>query len=196
MIIENGDSKFTEEEKRNLVVREYTSEEIEKNKKAYVNKSIKKCFPFIVLIVLCNICSYILPDMSYAIDIVMVIIIFLFILTIIINILNYRIVKRRHYIELIVDKKLPIEAESRDAGASDDSCMIYHYPVEGRDSTSGYASIFYIGKENMKMLKSGKRSGLPNVNMIEIKGHFGTELTRNRTSIMYNENREKEMTIS
>lgn len=29
----------------------------------------------------------------------------------------------------------------------------------------------------MKMLKSGKRSGLPNVNMIEIKGHFGTELT-------------------
>ena len=28
MIIENGDSKFTEEEKRNLVVREYTSEEI------------------------------------------------------------------------------------------------------------------------------------------------------------------------
>ena len=85
--------------------------------------------------------------MSYAIDIVMVIIIFLFILTIIINILNYRIVKRRHYIELIVDKKLPIEAESRDAGASDDSCMIYHYPVEERDSTSGYASIFYIGKE-------------------------------------------------
>lgn len=48
----------------------------------------------------------------------------------------------------------------------------------------------------MKMLKSGKRSGLPNVNMIEIKGHLGTELTRNRTSIMYNENREKEMTIS
>ena len=48
----------------------------------------------------------------------------------------------------------------------------------------------------MKMLKSGKRSGLPHVNMIEIKGHFGTELTRNRTSVMYNENREKEMTIS
>ena len=41
MIIENGDSKFTEEEKRNLVVREYTSEEIQQNKKAYVNKSIK-----------------------------------------------------------------------------------------------------------------------------------------------------------
>lgn len=53
-----------------------------------------------------------------------------------------------------------------------------------------------LEKKNMKMLKSGKRSGLPNVNMIEIKGHFGTELTRNRTSIMYNENREKEMTIS
>lgn len=48
MIIENGDSKFTDEEKRNLVVREYTSEEIQQNKKAYVNKSIKKCFPFIV----------------------------------------------------------------------------------------------------------------------------------------------------
>ena len=48
----------------------------------------------------------------------------------------------------------------------------------------------------MKMLKSGKRSGLPHVNMIEIKGHSGTELTRNKTSVMYNENREKEMTIS
>ena len=36
----------------------------------------------------------------------------------------------------------------------------------------------------------------PNVNMIEIKGHFGAELTRNRTSVMYNENREKEMTVS
>ena len=106
MIIENGDSKFTEEEKQNLVVREYTSEEIEKNKKAYVNKSTKKCFPLIVLIVLCSICSYILPAMSYAVDIVMVIIIFLFILTIIINILNYRIAKRWHYIELVVDLSL------------------------------------------------------------------------------------------
>ena len=154
MIIENGDSKFTEEEKRNLVVREYTSEEIQQNKKAYVNKSTKKCFP---LIVLCSICSYILPAMSYAVDIVMVIIIFLFILTIIINILNYRIAKRWHYIELVVDKKLPIEAESRDAGASDDSCMIYHYPVEGRDSTSGYASIFYVGKEKYENAEVGEK---------------------------------------
>ena len=44
----------------------------------------------------------ILPAMSYAIDIVMVIIIFLFILTIIINILNYRIVKRRHYMVALI----------------------------------------------------------------------------------------------
>ena len=90
-------------------------------------------------------------------DIVMVIIIFLFILTIIINILNYRIAKRWHYIELVVDKKLPIEAESRDAGASDDSCMIYHYPVEGRDSTSGYASIFYVGKEKYENAEVGEK---------------------------------------
>ena len=149
MIIENGDSKFTEEEKRNLVVREYTSEEIQQNKNACVKKSTKKCFPLIVLIVLCSICSYILPAMSYAVDIVMVIIIFLFILTIIINILNYRIAKRWHYIELVV--------ESRDAGASDDSCMIYHYPVEGRDSTSGYASIFYIGKEKYENAEVGEK---------------------------------------
>ena len=157
MIIENGDSKFTEEEKRNLVVREYTSEEIQQNKNACVKKSTKKCFPLIDLIVLCSICSYILPAMSYAVDIVMVIIIFLFILTIIINILNYRIAKRWHYIELVVDKKLPIEVESRDAGASDDSCMIYHYPVEGRDSTSGYASIFYIGKEKYENAEVGEK---------------------------------------
>ena len=44
----------------------------------------------------------ILPAMSYVIDIVMVIIIFLFILTIIINILNYRIVKRRHYMVALI----------------------------------------------------------------------------------------------
>ena len=44
----------------------------------------------------------ILPAMSYAIDIVMVIIIFLFILTIIINILNYRIAKRRHYMVALI----------------------------------------------------------------------------------------------
>ena len=144
MIIENGDSKFTEEEKRNLVVREYTSEEIQQNKNACVKKSTKKCFPLIVLIVLCSICSYILPAMSYAVDII-------------INILNYRIEKRWHYIELVVDKKLPIEAESKDAGASDDSCMIYHYPVEGRDSTSGYASIFYIGKEKYENAEVGEK---------------------------------------
>ena len=127
-----------------------------------MNKSTKKCFPLIVLIVLCSICSYILPAMSYAIDIVMVIIIFFVILTIIINILNYRIAKRRHYIELIVDKKASDRSrKAGDAGASDDSCMIYHYPVEGRDSTSGYASIFlYRKRKNMKMLKSGKRFGL------------------------------------
>ena len=44
MIIENGDSKFTEEEKRNLVVREYTSEEIQQNKNACVKKSTKSVF--------------------------------------------------------------------------------------------------------------------------------------------------------
>ena len=61
MIIENGDSKFTEEEKRNLVVREYTSEEIEKNKKAYVNKStnspnsvMQYLFLYITRHVICN----------------------------------------------------------------------------------------------------------------------------------------------
>ena len=48
----------------------------------------------------------------------------------------------------------------------------------------------------MKMLKSGKRSGLPHFKNIRIKGKFGTELTRNRIFLMYNENREKEMTIS
>ena len=57
----------------------------------------------------------------------------------------------------VVDKKLPIEAESRDAGASDDSCVIYHYPVEGRDSTSGYASIFYIGKEKYENAEVGEK---------------------------------------
>ena len=57
----------------------------------------------------------------------------------------------------VVDKKLPIEAESKDAGASDDSCMIYHYPVEGRDSTSGYASIFYIGKEKYENAEVGEK---------------------------------------
>lgn len=65
--------------------------------------------------------------------------------------------KRWHYIELVVDKKLPIEAESKDAGASDDSCMIYHYPVEGRDSTSGYASIFYVGKEKYENAEVGEK---------------------------------------
>ena len=52
MIIENGDSKFTEEEKRNLVVREYTSEEIQQNKNACVKKSTKKCFPLIVFVLI------------------------------------------------------------------------------------------------------------------------------------------------
>ena len=35
--------------------------------------------------------------------------------------------------------------------------MIYHYPVEGRDSTSGYASIFYIGKEKYENAEVGEK---------------------------------------
>ena len=35
--------------------------------------------------------------------------------------------------------------------------MIYHYPVEGRDSTSGYASIFYIGKEKYQNAEVGEK---------------------------------------
>ena len=54
--------------------------------------------------------------MSYAIDIAMVLLIFFFILTAVINISNYRIAKRSHYIEIFVDRKIPIKAESRDAG--------------------------------------------------------------------------------
>ena len=149
MIIEYGDSKFTEEEKRNLVVREYTSEEIQQNKNACVKKSTKKCFPLIVLIVLCSICSYILPAMSYAIDIAMVLLIFFFILTAVINISNYRIAKRSHYIEIFVDRKIPIKAESRDAGASDDSCMIYHYPVEGKRQYIGICKYFLYRKRKI-----------------------------------------------
>lgn len=71
--------------------------------------------------------------------------------------MNYRIAKRSHYIEIFVDKKLPIEAESKDAGASDDSCKIYHYPVEGRDTISGYSSIFYIGKEKYKNIEDAEK---------------------------------------
>ena len=157
MIIENGDSKFTEEEKKNLTVREYTNQEIEQNKKAYIQKAKKKCIPLIVIIIICYILSCILPGMSYAIDIVMVLLIFFFILMAVINISNYRIAKRSHYIEIVVDRRNPIEAESRDAGASDDSYMIYHYPVEGRDSTSGYASIFYVGKEKYENAEVGEK---------------------------------------
>ena len=61
--------------------------------------------------------------MSYAIDIAMVLLIFFFILTAVINISNYRIAN----------------------------------PVEGRDSTSGYASIFYIGKEKYENAEVGEK---------------------------------------
>lgn len=60
----------------------------------------------------------------------------------------------------------------------------------------GICKYFLYRKEKYENAEVGEKIGLPNVNMIEIKGHFGTELTRNRTSVMYNENREKEMTIS
>ena len=36
----------------------------------------------------------------------------------------------------------------------------------------------------------------PNVSMIEIKGHFRAELTRDKAVLMFNENCEKEMKIS
>ena len=46
MIIVNGDSKFTEEEKENLTVREYTNQETNQNKKAYIQKALKKMCAF------------------------------------------------------------------------------------------------------------------------------------------------------
>ena len=49
----------------------------------------------------------------------------------------------------VVDKKLPIEAESRDAGASDDSCMIYHYPVEGKRQYIGICKYFLYRKRKI-----------------------------------------------
>lgn len=69
----------------------------------------------------------------------------------------------------------------------DDQRFCFSYTDYGTEELCTY---------NVEYQEIEKIIDYPNVNMIEIKGHFGAELTRNRTSVMHNENREKEMTVS
>lgn len=68
---------------------------------------------------------------------------------------NYKIAGSRYYIEILVDKKLPVESELN-IYANSPATSSHYYPVEGRDTSTGYVPLCYIGKEEYNRVSIGE----------------------------------------
>ncbi len=137
---------YTEEDKKNLVVRKYLESELEEIKRQYKKKQNKRRIIYAVIILLLIACSVLFESIKYISDIALWFMIFLVFTYESVDRTNIKALSCEYYVEMQVEKKLPIESKM-EGTATPGSDAITYYPIEGHDTTSGYRSIFYIDME-------------------------------------------------
>lgn len=158
MIRHEKEVVFTEEDKRNLTVKEYTNEEIKNNLKKFNHNHNKKRILLltILFLLLCIATMATIEPISFTADIGIILVCTILILSETIHRLNRKRVKSRYYIELIVEKKRDVE-EYYENSVTTGPDILKFYPIEGRDSTTNYRYICYVDKENYKKTDYGQK---------------------------------------
>lgn len=147
---------YTLEDKTNTEIHSYSDAEIQQNLKKYEKKSRPRrslmLAGFVVSMIVAVNCN---TDPYSFISYVFVI---LFaaaeLLSETLYWLNRKDEAKHSYIEIIVDQKLDVETYYQNSAATGPD-SIHYYPVIGRDTTTGYSSVWYLDKDTYQNVKAG-----------------------------------------
>ncbi len=137
---------YTEEDKKNLVVRKYLESELAEIKGQYKKKQNRRRIIYAIIILILILCSFLFESIKYISDLALCFMIFLVFTDESADRTNIKALSCEYYVEVQIEKKLPREAEI-EGTATPGSDVTSFFPIEGRDTTSGYRSIFYIEME-------------------------------------------------
>ena len=175
MIREEDKVSCTEEDLRNLEVKEYSEEELEENfskvkgkrVNLYITSPIFGILTFVFMAILIfvddntskqvKICGVeIFPIYLIAYPVYAVI----SVCTAIKNIYIIKMAKCKNYVEVEVLEKLPIESYSYTTLSTGLETYYFH-PIKGKDISTGYETILYIGEEKYEEVDIGDCIKLP-----------------------------------
>ena len=146
MIREDDKIYFTEQDKQNIILKNYTKEELKVNEMSFKKKqNTRRVIFFIVLLIIISLLIFI-KSIKYLLYIAIVFLIFLIILSEYIDIINIKAVRRKHYFEIIINEKMKKETYLEQT-LSPGSKVSTFYPVKGTINGTNYKSIFYINEE-------------------------------------------------
>lgn len=150
--------EFTDKDRAGFCVRKYTNDEIKNNVKVF-KKTVwtRRMFLLVLVILFAMIVSASNKALVTILAGSLAGGIGCFILyNAIIDLLNLKIVKHGYFIEVSVIKKLPIETRFSTGMIDGPLETNYYYPIEGRDTSTGYVSVCYIEKKEYKNTDVGK----------------------------------------
>ena len=146
MIRENDRIYFTEQDKQNVIIQKYTVEELKRNEKDFRTKRNRRRVFYLIILFIAIILSILIESIQYPSYIAIGFICFLIVLGEYIDRINIKAVRRKFYIEVLINEKLEIESYIEQT-LSPGSKLSYFYPIKGTVSGSNYSSVFYVEKE-------------------------------------------------
>jgi len=147
---------FTYEDKKNLTVKKYESSEVTDKKKIYIKKRNKRRITFVIIIFYLAAMSYLFEMIFFVSSIAMIFMIFLTFLYEGIDRVNMRYLSHLYYVEIRVEKKLPVET-CIEGTLTPGSDVTSFYPIEGYDTDSGYRSTFYVERSQYEKFGIGEK---------------------------------------
>ena len=175
MIRERDKVSCTEEDLRNIEVKEYSEEELEENFSKVKGKRIIVIItstifgiltlPFMIMLNFVDdnplkqlrICGF---DLFFIYFIACIVYTAMFVCIAVNNISDINMAKCKNYFEVEVLEKLPIESYSYTSIDSGTQTYYFH-PIKGKDTSTGYETILYIGEENYEKADVGDCIKLP-----------------------------------
>lgn len=137
---------FTDQDKRNLHVKKYTTEELINNEKIFRNKRNKRRCAFLIFLFVDIVLLLLFKQMDYPLYILLVVMFFLIILYEYIDRINLKAIRRKFYIEIIITEKMKVETVLEQTVNFGSKATMF-FPIRVTDVETGYESVFYVEKE-------------------------------------------------
>lgn len=147
---------YTREDKQHMTLKNYTAEEIKQNLKRYARKSRPRRSLLLAAFVISLIVAVNCNTDPYSFFSYIFVILFATgeLLSETMYWLNRKNAASCYYVEIIVDRKEKVETYiCHDAVYGSD--FFQYYPVSGKDTTTGYSSIWYLDKNMYRNIKVG-----------------------------------------
>lgn len=147
---------YTLEDKTNTEIHSYSDAEIQQNLKKYEKKSRPRRSLMLAGFVVSMIVAVNCNTDPYSFFSYIAVILFAAgeLLSETLYWLNRKSAAGRWYVEIVVDRKKEIETYYQNSATTGPD-SIHYYPVIGRDTTTGYSSVWYLDKDTYQNVKAG-----------------------------------------